>query len=59
MDDDGKINGKFVWNKVNVSPRDTLLNLVKLFYKQEEVFEARDVLPWPKKKFRNEFSIFS
>ena len=53
MDDDGKMNGKlpvfndlltFVWNKMNISPLDALVNLVKLFYKQEEVFKARDVL---------------
>ena len=53
MDEDGRINGKlpvfndllaFVWNKMEVAPRDTLLNVVKSFYKQEEVFKARDVL---------------
>ena len=46
MDNGGKLNGKlpvfeellaFVWNKLNVSPHDTLINLLKL------VFNARDV----------------
>ena len=55
MDDDGKINGKlpvfndllaFVWNEMNVPQLEILISLVKVFYKQEEVFN-------PRKTFKN------
>ena len=53
MDANGKINGKtpifndvssFLWCKMNVCPRDTILNVVKKFYNSEEISSARDVL---------------
>ena len=51
-DDDGKINGKFpvfndllafMWCKMNIVPRDTLLNTMKSFYRYEELVSARDL----------------
>ena len=52
-DEDGKINGKFpifddllafLWSKMNVSPRDTLLNVLKTFYKPDDIAKSRDLL---------------
>ena len=52
-DKDGKIKGKFpvfndllafLWSKMNVSPRDTLLNVLKTFYKDDDIVKARDLL---------------
>ena len=50
MDADVNINGKtptfndvlsFLWRKMNVCPQDTILNVVKKFYKSEEISSAR------------------
>ena len=52
-DEDGKIKGKFpvfndllafLWTKMNVSPRDTLLDALKTFYKADDIVKARDLL---------------
>ena len=52
-DEDGKINGKFpifdyllafLWSEMKVSPRDTLLNVSKTFYKPDDIAKSRDLL---------------
>ena len=51
MEDDGKVGGKipilddilaFMWCKMNTCPCETLLNVVKTFYKVADVVKARD-----------------
>ena len=51
MEADGKVNGKypiyndllcFLWCKMKFSPRDILLNVIKQYYKAEQVVKARD-----------------
>ena len=51
-DADGKIRGKFsifddmlafLWCKMNVAPKDTLLDVLKSFYKSEEIAKSRDL----------------
>ena len=53
MEPDGKIDGKFpifdnvlafIWCKMNICPRDTLLAVVQKFYKHEDILRARDLL---------------
>ena len=53
MGDDGKVDGKyptfndlltFLWCKMKLCPRDTLLQVTKAFYKRDEVIAAKDVL---------------
>ena len=50
---DGRVNGKipclndilaFLWFKMKVCTRDTLLNAIKGFYKSDDIVKARDVL---------------
>ena len=53
MDEEGKINGKypvfsdvlaFLWCKMKMCPRDTLLYVIKSFYNRESIVAARDLL---------------
>ena len=53
MSEEGRVNGKypifndiltFLWCKMKLCPRDTLLHATKSFYKREEVITARDLL---------------
>ena len=53
MAEEGKIDGKypifndilcFLWCKMKLCPRDTLLNILQQFYKAEDITKARDVL---------------
>lgn len=52
-DSDGKINGKFpifddmltfIWCKMRMSPCDTLIDVVKSFYKAGDIVKSRDLL---------------
>ena len=52
MDEDGKVDGKvpiyddllaFLWCKMNTCPCETLINVVKSFYKHTDVVKARDL----------------
>ena len=51
--EDGKLNGKFpifddllafLWSKMNVAPKDTLLDVLKSFYKSDDIAKSRDLL---------------
>ena len=33
----------FLWSKTNESPRDTLLNVMKAFYKADDIIKAEDL----------------
>ena len=53
MVEDGKVNGKypifsdilaFLWCKMKLCPRETLLHVTKSFYKRDEIVMARDLL---------------
>ena len=53
MEADGKIDGKFpifddilafIYFKMDICPRDTLLSTVKLFYKANDIAKSRDIL---------------
>ena len=53
VDDEGITNGKFpifddmlafIWCKMKISPCDTLLNVVKSYYKAADVVKSRDLL---------------
>ena len=50
--EDGKINGRypifnnalaFMWCKIDVSPKDTLISAMKDFYSQDDLKIARDI----------------
>ena len=53
MHNNGKVNDKypifndlicFMWCKMKLCAKDVLLNILKQFYKSEEIMKARDVL---------------
>ena len=48
------ICGRFFWIKMSVSPRDTLLDVLKAFYKANDIVKARDLLfcKLPDRNFR-------
>ena len=52
-DEEGKLNGKFpifddllafLWSEMNVAPKDTLLDVLKSFYKSDDIAKSRDLL---------------